>query len=365
MTKDKGIFIKNIYYMLAYAYQVLKQKNYEEIASEEFEDIQDLFAAILSKGISQQLKQGLHKEYVPMQEDMLTLRGKINIHGSMRNMYMRKKALACEYDELSIDNTFNKIIKTTILVLIRESAVKKENKDKLKKVLVYFDEVGTLKPDEIKWSSLRYQRNNKSYEMLMNLCYFALEGMIQTTDKGIYKMATFSDEHMHKLFEKFVLEYYKRHHNYLSDVRAAQIKWDIKDNVDESMKKFLPTMQTDVFLRYKEKILIIDTKYYSHTMQSKYDKESLHSNNFYQIFTYVKNEDKEGIGNVSGMVLYAMTNENITPDCSYEIGGNRICFKSLDLNKEFKEITRQLDDIVKNIFEISQESMAYLMTNYS
>ena len=53
MTRDKGIFIKNIYYMLAYAFKVLRQKNYEEIEAEEFETIQDLFAAILAKGISQ------------------------------------------------------------------------------------------------------------------------------------------------------------------------------------------------------------------------------------------------------------------------------------------------------------------------
>ena len=45
--------VKNIYYMLAYAFQVLKQKNYEDIAAEEFDDVQDLFAAILAKGISQ------------------------------------------------------------------------------------------------------------------------------------------------------------------------------------------------------------------------------------------------------------------------------------------------------------------------
>lgn len=39
MTKDKGIFIKNIYYMLAYAFRILRQKNYDEIAAEEFDDI--------------------------------------------------------------------------------------------------------------------------------------------------------------------------------------------------------------------------------------------------------------------------------------------------------------------------------------
>lgn len=56
MTKDKSIFIKNIYYMLSYAFQALRQSNYEEIASEKFDYTQDLFAAILSKGVAQQLK---------------------------------------------------------------------------------------------------------------------------------------------------------------------------------------------------------------------------------------------------------------------------------------------------------------------
>ena len=55
MTNDKNILIKNIYYMLAYAFQVLKRNNYASIASEKFEHIEDLFAEILSRGISYQL----------------------------------------------------------------------------------------------------------------------------------------------------------------------------------------------------------------------------------------------------------------------------------------------------------------------
>lgn len=75
MTIDKGIFIRNIYYMLTYAFQELKQNNYEEIAGEEFEEIHDLFAEILLRGISFQLKQGLHKEYISCHGSLSTLWG--------------------------------------------------------------------------------------------------------------------------------------------------------------------------------------------------------------------------------------------------------------------------------------------------
>ena len=63
MTIDNGIFIRNIYYMLSYAFQELRRNNYADIAGEDFNNVHDLFAEILVHSVSFQLKQGLHKEY--------------------------------------------------------------------------------------------------------------------------------------------------------------------------------------------------------------------------------------------------------------------------------------------------------------
>ena len=75
------------------------------------------------------------------------------------------------------------------------------------------------------------------------------------------------------------------------------------------------------------KVLIIDAKYYAHTMQTQYDTSTLHSANLYQIFTYVKNKEqefKDQEHTVSGMLLYARTDEEIQPDEDYRMSGNRI-----------------------------------------
>lgn len=351
MTNDKGILIKNIFHMLTYAFQVLKQSNYDEVASEEFENIQDLFAAILAKGIGQQLKQGLYREYITQHENLFVLRGKLDINGAINNKIQRKQQLSCEFDELSENNIFNRILKTTAFVLMGEKSVNSEHRKALKKVMLFFVGAESIDPSTIKWSTLRFQRNNQNYKMLMNICYFVLDGLLQTTEKGKYKMMNFSDEHMHKLFEKFVLEYYRHHHRYLSEVKAGQVKWFLDDDADDTVIKFLPVMQTDIMLRYKQKILIIDTKYYAKTMmQSQHENLKLHSNNLYQIFTYVKNQDSKHTGDVYGMLLYAKTGESITPDCEFPMGGNRISVKTLDLNTHFKEIAKQLDKIVESHF---------------
>lgn len=85
-------------------------------------------------------------------------------------------------------------------------------------------------------------------------------------------------------------------------------------------------------------------------MQSQYEVQSLYSSNLYQIFTYVKNEaelKKDCI--VSGMLLYARTDESVQPDVSYQMSGNIIAVKTLDLNKYFFSISKQLDLIAKTI----------------
>ena len=269
---------------------------------------------------------------------------------TIRNRIQRKQKLACEFDELSENNLFNQILKTAIRYLLSNDGVDGERKIALKKVLVFFDEIELLEPSEIAWSRLHYQRNNKNYELLMNVCYFVLDGMLQTTEKGEYKMTSFSDEHMARLYEKFILEYYSQHHTYLSEVKAGQVKWDLVGDNSESMIRFLPIMQTDIMLRLNEKILIIDAKYYGRTLQKQFDKYTLHSNNVYQIFTYVKNQDKNNTGDVAGILLYAKTDEDITPDVMFNMGGNQIGAKTLDLNKEFSLIVAQLDKIAEDYF---------------
>lgn len=231
-------------------------------------------------------------------------------------------------------------------ILVQQKTVKKEHKVVLKKNLVFFDNVDAIEPCGIKWDKIQYQKNNQSYRMLLNVCYLVVAGLILSTDKGEVKLATFLDDRaMHNLYEKFILEYFRYHH---PEYRANPdtIPWDI----DNGAIEFLPAMVTDITLKYGEKTLIIDAKYYAHTMQSHFDVQSIHSGNLYQIFTYVKNLDKDNTGNVAGMLLYARTQEQITPNNKYSMGGNIIWVKTLDLNLPFTQIEEQLEKIAGDYF---------------
>jgi len=346
MTNDKGILIKNIYYMLTYAFQSLRQSNYDSVATEDFENIHDMFAAILGKGVANQLKQGLYKEYILQSEELSVLRGKLNLQGTIKNRIQHRQKLACEYDELSENNLLNRILKTTMMILVRQKTVKPDRKVLLKKNLILFENVDMIEPDQIRWDGIRYQRNNQSYRMLMNICYLVLGSLLLSTDKGETKLAVFLDERStHSLYEKFILEYFRYHHlEYKAN--PDTIPW----NIDDGMIDFLPSMVTDITLKSAGKVLIIDAKYYGHTMQTQYDVNSIHSGNLYQIFAYVKNLDRNQTGNVAGMLLYAKTQEQITPNNKYSMDGNTIWVRTLDLNLPFPQIAEQLEKIAGDYF---------------
>lgn len=335
--------------MLTYAFQELRKNNYEYIASEPFDNIQDMFAAILAKGVSKQLKQGLYKEYILINENLVAMCGKLDFNGSIRNKIQKSNQLCCEYDELSENNIFNQIIKTTMNILVAHNAVRTEHKRELKKLLLFFDNIDMISLKSVNWSTLGFRNNNRSYEMLMYICYFVINSQLMTTESGKYRMMSFKEDLMSRLYEKFVLEYYRKHFSDTFNVSSKQINWNIKD---DSKIPFLPNMKSDIMLTNKvtHRTLIIDTKYYSHIMQTNYDVKSYHSNNMYQIFAYVKNYDKNNTGDVSGLLFYAKTDETVLPDEKpFNIGGSTFSVKTLDLNTEFSEISNQLNEIIKAI----------------
>lgn len=330
--------IQNIYHMLAYAFQILNEREYIGCGTEKFENAADLMSAILAKGVSGQIKRGLGRSYVDVSEALSSPRGKIDISASVKRNSFVNHRLFCTYDEFSVNSYINRVLKSTMQLLLHAD-IPKARKQELRRLLVYFKDVGTLDVHGINWG-FRFDRGSRTYQLLMSVCYLVIKGLLQTDESGAVKLNRFLDEQeMHRLYERFILEYYRKHYPQLN-ASASQIAWA----VDDGVSTLLPIMRSDIMLTHGRKALIIDAKYYEHSLQTQYGTNTIHSNNLYQIFTYVKNKAAEG-GEVSGMLLYARTDDETQPDNSYLILGSRIEVKALDLNCDFALIASQLNSI--------------------
>jgi 5-methylcytosine-specific restriction enzyme subunit McrC len=325
--------------MLAYAFRSLNAGDISHFGNENFDNIHELFSEIIINGMRKQLKRGLPHRYISQTEELSDLRGKIDIQSSIRRQTMIRRRLACEFDEFTEDTAGNRLIKCAVTHLLRQDDVSQKHKHYLKFLRSSLNNVSDVQ--RIRVSQQR--SGGAEYIMLVNVCGFLLDGLLMNAGGGYRMREWLTDDAMSSLYERFLLEYFKRHHVDFN-ARKAQIEWDIYQAPPQ-----MPKMESDVYLAYNGRTLIIDAKFYSRTMSEHFGKKTYHSNNLYQIFTYVKNADKKKDGSVSGMLLYAKTDEDVTPDSEFIIGGNGISVKTLDLTQNFAGIRTQLEKVATTL----------------
>ena len=280
------------------------------------------------------LSQVLHIQiYQSRSQHSLLLFLPIDVSASIKEQSLARLRLPCRYDEYSEDIPANQVMKLTARYLCRSGQVSQSRRDALKRLLPFLSGVSDLSPGSVRWDQVKCRPDNRPCRSLIGICRLVMEHLLFANPDGSREIRGYMDgQPMHLLYEKFILEYYRRHFPGLSP-NPELIRW----NVTGGQALHLPLMRTDLVLRGAGKTLIIDAKYYSHSMQSYRDPDSptIRSGNLYQIYAYAKNLDRDRTGSVAGLLLYARTKEPVVPDDSCEIDGTLIAAKTLDLSLPF------------------------------
>lgn len=339
MERNSNIPIRNIYYMLSYAYQTLNLSEYKEVGTEDFENVKELYAEILSIGIPVLLRGGLSKDYISIEETSNVIKGKIDINSTIKKNTLVNKKVSVVYDEFSENILLNQIIKATLVFLSSSAKINQKIRRLFYGFLPYFAEVADLELDLHLWKNVRYNRQNIRYLFIVDVCRYLFEELLFDGNSTSQIMKEVQDEQrLSTLYEKFIFAFFKRETNY--NVSRPQIQWKVDDGFTEA----LPIMQTDLVLQQDKKTLIIDTKFYSENMAVRFDGGSSKqkSANLYQIFSYVNNWKKEPDETVGGMLIYAKTTALNQPNHKYKINENEIFVLSLDLYQDFNGIKEDL-----------------------
>lgn len=321
--------------MLSYAYKSLSFSDYQNLSAEKFDNLTDLYTEILIIAYRKIIKQGPYKEYIPHQEDSMFVKGKINLRDSMRTNNIINSKVAVEYEVLSEDNLPNQIIKSTFLKLVYSAQLSAKQLKAIKEILLYLTEVSSITLTEYSFSQVRYNNQNRHYELPIDIAKFLYDSMLISDEAGSHQLKEIKDEQaLSSLFENFVYAFYHKETDW--QVSRPKIHWDVDDGYNEA----LPVMQTDIVLKKDHQTIIIDTKFYQQNMKSRYEngpKKHL-TGNLYQLFTYLENYQRKDSETVSGMLLYAMTNDKEQPNNEYVIKGKKVKVKHINLSQEMNQI---------------------------
>jgi 5-methylcytosine-specific restriction enzyme subunit McrC len=153
------------------------------------------------------------------------------------------------------------------------------------------------------------------------------------------------DRVMEKIFERFIGNFYRLELSSI-DVRTQQkLDWDVGKGSDT---QYLPLMHADAVLRSKcrQRILIIDAKYYRDALVAKFGKDLVRSSHLYQMTSYLRSLPMKS-ANATAMLLYPQSG---SPVClNYDLSGHKVRVRTLDLGQPWRNVDQALRELVADI----------------
>ena len=112
-----AIPIRNLYYLFTYAWGRFPAGASISVGIDKAPDIPNLFARLLIEGANRLLRRGLDRGYTSFVEERRSPRGRLLVDRIIKEQSLRRGALVCSFDELTVDVVHNQIIKATALAL--------------------------------------------------------------------------------------------------------------------------------------------------------------------------------------------------------------------------------------------------------
>ncbi len=342
-----SIPIQNIYYLLCYAWNKLDESDIVDVKAISITELVDLFAKILANSTSRLLKQGLDRYYVEHEYVVNGIKGKLDLTASVKRNLLPSNRTVCHYDEFDYDILHNQILKTTISKLIRTNGLDPKLRDELHRILIKLPPISEISIRHSHFSQIRLHRNNYNYDFPLKVCQIINENLFIDESSGNYKFKDFLREEkaMARLFEAFIRNFYKVEQSEFK-VGREDIKWKFVAE-KETPISMLPKMSTDISLVSSSRKIIIDTKYYKEALKARFSQEKINSNNLYQLFSYLINQESESDAktlNCEGILLYPAVEKGF--DFCYNYENHRIRVMSINLNQEWYDIRKDLLEIL-------------------
>jgi 5-methylcytosine-specific restriction enzyme subunit McrC len=342
MKASSPIPIKNLYYLLCYAWNHFHEGQVIFVSAIDSPNLSDLLASVLASGTRHLLRRGLDRGYVASREDTPSVRGRIVFKETVqRNLPMRAQA-HCEFDELTTDVLHNQILKTTILRLSQSEPLDDRLRHELRDLTRHLGGISILRLDPRAFRKVQLSRNSAFYAFLMNVCQFVQEALLPEEATGTYRFRDIMKDElkMGQVFQNFVYNFYGLEQKEFR-VSSERIQWDV-ENAAAGAEFMLPSMLTDVTLRSKDRTLIVETKFYQQTFQYFRGSERFRSPHLYQMFAYLKNLEARGgpDGSAEGLLLYPTTSKQA--DFRFSIPGHKIRVSTLDLSQDWRSIRGDL-----------------------
>ena len=342
--------LPTLYYFLCYAWNRLPEPAVLQ-ASEAtpFAKPLALLAQVLLHGTRRRLRNGLPRTFQPQEDELASLRGRIELAPSLGRGLLSQGRAVCTFDELGPDSALHRLLAHTLATLAHATAdVPAPLRRELRQVRLQLPlAAGTeAAPTAATFRELRRQRLDGAARFLTHVCELvwqvALPGPVAD---GRQRFTDFRRDEglMARIFEQFVRNFYRREQRCYR-VFAETIAWQAESNAPADLA-LLPTMLTDTTLEAPHRKIILDTKYYAAALRARYDRQRLISPHLYQLYAYLQNQRPTPGQALEGILLYPASTQAV--DLRYTLGGHLVRVVTLNLHQPWAGIAADLLRLVE------------------
>ena len=247
----------------------------------------DLFILSFAEKLQQLVQRGIPRAYIPREENLNVVRGKIMVSRQIRENVCHKNRIWCGYDEFLEDTVMNRIIKITLKHLSR-FARSLLVQQKLEQLRAVYADITDAWPCDGDWERLSFDRTNEEWQEILSQCRWFLSGMSPDIYSGSQQAISLLFE-MNMLFEEYIAVELKKALRDTHDVLAQKPQKKLLQKADGTR---LFTMKPDLYVRSKatgQPVAILDTKW--KLLDAEERQMGVSQADLYQMYTYAGSYD--------------------------------------------------------------------------
>ncbi len=241
-------------------------------------NIFETFIAMFLEEAKALIKRGLRSDYSPVEGNERYLKGRLLFSQNIRYNAAHQERFYVRYDEYSLNRAENRILKSTLMLLVRKSKDPR-NRKAIKLMLGSLVDVPPSNSTDADLAKCRDDRTTTAYQTVITWCEIFLKGESFSTFAGS-NVAVALLFPMEKLFEAYVAQQVKRA---LSDKWVIRAQEGSRHLYDRPRKGLL---KPDIICRSKivsNSIAVLDTKWKRIKASSDIAQSDL-----YQMYAYNK-----------------------------------------------------------------------------
>ena len=250
------------------------------------ETLLDILICLFADRLLAETRRGLPRAYQQTEEDLPTLRGRLDVVRQFTTHAVRPDRLACRYDVLSPDIALMQVMKAA-LIMLRKLAKSSESRRRLDELRFVLADITDVPVSVLPWDRVNIDRTNQRWESLYRLARLFLKREWQAThhdaarDRGLTLLFPMND-----LFEAYVAALATRlvRGTALSVHTQAGRLFCLTDEV--AGRSSFQTKPDLLIKRGGEILMVIDTKWKRLSSRLNDEKQSISQGDVYQMMAY-------------------------------------------------------------------------------